>query len=60
MTIGTCPLSRSLLGVKRTLVGALHMSAFDRRHVRTGASSRASFLMELCPQHQSAGNVGRL
>jgi hypothetical protein len=29
MTIGTCPLSRSLLGVKRTWVGALHMSAFD-------------------------------
>jgi hypothetical protein len=26
---GTCLLLRSLLGVKRTWVGALHMSAFD-------------------------------
>jgi hypothetical protein len=36
MTIGTCPLSQSLLGVKRALVGALHMSAFDPK--RTLAS----------------------
>src|SRR5262245_59975063 len=29
ITIGTCPLSRSPLGVKRTWVDSLHMSAFD-------------------------------
>src|SRR5262249_6023088 len=29
MTVCGSPLSRSLLGVKRTWVGALHMSAFD-------------------------------
>jgi hypothetical protein len=29
MTFCTCPLSRSLSGEKRTLVGAPHMSAFD-------------------------------
>src|SRR6476660_7115661 len=34
MTIGTCPLSWSLLGVKRTWVGALHMSAFDPKRTR--------------------------
>jgi len=29
MTIGTCPLSWSLLGAKRTCLVALHMSACD-------------------------------
>ena len=29
MTIGTCPLSRSLSGVKQTGLVATHMSAFD-------------------------------
>src|SRR5262245_58148390 len=29
MTIGTCPLSQSLLGVKRTRVDTLPMSAYD-------------------------------
>src|SRR5215470_6331397 len=29
MTVCRCPLSRSLLGVKRTCLFALHMSAFD-------------------------------
>ena len=29
MTIGTCPLSRSLSGVKRTSLVAAHMSACD-------------------------------
>src|SRR5262245_13036547 len=35
MSIGTCPLFRSLLGVKRTCVAALHESAFDPK--RTSA-----------------------
>src|SRR6476620_1756033 len=33
MTIGTCPLSRSLLGVKRTCPFALHMSANDPKRL---------------------------
>src|SRR6476661_2800674 len=48
MTIGTCPLSWSLSGVKRTWVGAAHMSAFDpkrtcplRREYLSDAAFRA-------------------
>jgi hypothetical protein len=47
MTIGTCPLSRSLLGVKRTWPFALHMSAFDPKRTsepRLAPSSSAELL----------------
>jgi len=37
MTIWACLLLRSLLGVKRTWVGALHMSAFDPKRTSGGA-----------------------
>src|SRR5262245_31706600 len=40
MTIWTCLLLRSLLGVKRTWAGALHMSAFDPK--RTSVELRES------------------
>ena len=36
MTIWACLLLRSLLGVKRTWVGALHMSAFDPKRTSGG------------------------
>ena len=36
MTIGTCPLSRSLLGVKRTWPVAAHMSAYDPKRTSAG------------------------
>ena len=43
MTIGTCPLSWSLSGVKQTWVGASHMSAYDPK--RTLAASRLTLLL---------------
>src|SRR5262245_48107108 len=39
MTVCRCPLSRSLSGLKRTWVGALHMSAFDPKRTSVAPSS---------------------
>src|SRR5262249_22762988 len=49
MTIGTCPLSRSLLGVKRTWCFALHMSAFDPK--RTSVLLSNLWLCQLSSSH---------
>src|SRR5262245_42231704 len=43
MTIWACPLSRSLLGVKRTWAGALHMSAFDPKRTWLVAAHMSAF-----------------
>src|SRR5262245_37317156 len=43
MTIGTCPLSRLLLGVKRTSLFAAHMSAFDPKRTWQHKRSSSSF-----------------
>src|SRR5262245_61130521 len=42
MTIGTCPLSRSLSDVKQTSIVATHMSAFDPKRTLTGFSAPRS------------------
>jgi hypothetical protein len=39
MTIGTCPLSWSLSGVKQTSLVAAHMSACDPKRTSAGISS---------------------
>src|SRR5262249_30057114 len=44
MTICRCLLSRSLLGVKRTCVAALHESAFDPKRTSFGSAARGYLL----------------
>jgi len=49
MSTGTCPLFRSLLGVKRTCVAALHESAFDPK--RTFAAVVLQVELPMPPYH---------
>jgi len=52
MTIGTCPLSRSLSGVKQTSLVAAHMSACDPKR-----TSVAPFRVSLLMLHDVASRV---
>ena len=50
MTIGTCPLSRSVSGVKQTCVFALHMSANDPKRTSADAADVLWTVTECCAE----------